>query len=244
MNPIVDITGEVFGELKVIGLAERPKNIKNTSAYWLCKCSCGKEVIVKSKIIRSGVKTSCGCATFDLTGQKFGRWTVIKFSHKGKGGFFWECKCDCGNEGTVLSAFLRQGRTKSCGCLRLEIQKLPEGDVITKRIRTSYKYYAIKRGFSFQLSLKEVQEVIFKNCFYCNSPPDKLGKRGRKNEVEHILYHGMDRKDNTLGYFKENVVPCCTKCNRMKMDMSEMDFYNQIKKVQQVLIKKKIWQIL
>ena len=46
---IKDLTGQTFGKLIVIQQAEKPKNIKNTSAYWLCKCECGNEVIVNGK---------------------------------------------------------------------------------------------------------------------------------------------------------------------------------------------------
>ena len=53
----------------------------------------------------------------DLTGQKFGRWTVIKRVENSKGGKArWLCKCDCGSEKIVLGVELRKGTTKSCGC--------------------------------------------------------------------------------------------------------------------------------
>lgn len=53
----------------------------------------------------------------DLTGQTFGRLTVIKSTGQSPGGnFLWECKCQCGKIKVILSASLRGGRTKSCGC--------------------------------------------------------------------------------------------------------------------------------
>ena len=54
----------------------------------------------------------------DLTGQRFGRLTVIKKAkiHKDDGAY-WECLCDCGNTTEVASKYLRSGLTKSCGCL-------------------------------------------------------------------------------------------------------------------------------
>lgn len=57
----------------------------------------------------------------DLTGQQFGRLTVIKRdgSYKNRQ-TLWACKCDCGNCVTVASLSLRRGATKSCGCLRTE----------------------------------------------------------------------------------------------------------------------------
>lgn len=57
----------------------------------------------------------------DLTGQKFGRLTVIaKAKEKVKGGTGWTCLCDCGNQIIVVTRLLRSGNTKSCGCLQRE----------------------------------------------------------------------------------------------------------------------------
>ena len=49
----------------------------------------------------------------DLTNQKFGRLTAIKYLGASK----WLCKCDCGNEHIVLSELLQKGNVKSCGCI-------------------------------------------------------------------------------------------------------------------------------
>lgn len=58
----------------------------------------------------------------DLTGQRFGRFTVLKRAHNSKDGrTMWLCKCDCGNERIVSGKSLRNGHTKSCGCLNREI---------------------------------------------------------------------------------------------------------------------------
>lgn len=55
----------------------------------------------------------------DLTGQKFGRLTAIKFSHFDKWRrSYWLCKCDCGNEKIINSRGFKNGSTKSCGCIR------------------------------------------------------------------------------------------------------------------------------
>lgn len=58
----------------------------------------------------------------DLSGQRFGRLTVIKRVENGNGGRArWLCRCDCGNEKTVLSGNLRSGDIQSCGCLWKEL---------------------------------------------------------------------------------------------------------------------------
>lgn len=59
----------------------------------------------------------------DLSGRKYGKLTVIKkMGYKGKK-ITWLCKCDCGKEKIVLGHCLRDGITKSCGCLLHEHNK-------------------------------------------------------------------------------------------------------------------------
>lgn len=54
----------------------------------------------------------------DLTGQRFGRLTVIAEGDRVLGRRAWVCKCDCGSEVTVVMRNLNKNGTKSCGCLR------------------------------------------------------------------------------------------------------------------------------
>lgn len=58
-------------------------------------------------------------AFIDLTGQKFGRLTVLRRAPDVKKGQpRWECLCECGNPSTVDAGHLRSGATKSCGCIK------------------------------------------------------------------------------------------------------------------------------
>lgn len=57
----------------------------------------------------------------DMTGQKYGRLTVLQASHKDKRGeWHWLCQCECGKQKTVSGYKLRSGNTKSCGCMQRE----------------------------------------------------------------------------------------------------------------------------
>ena len=57
----------------------------------------------------------------DMTGQKFGRLTVISRAENcKKGQTMWNCVCDCGEKTTTDRQELRRGRTTSCGCLGKE----------------------------------------------------------------------------------------------------------------------------
>lgn len=73
----------------------------------------------------------------DLTGQKFGRLTVLyraeqKSAHGEKAR--WVCQCECGNIKTIVGTSLRNGATKSCGCLNNErIAMLNKKDLAGQR---------------------------------------------------------------------------------------------------------------
>lgn len=54
----------------------------------------------------------------DLSGDRFGRLTVVKVSYKKHRKYHWLCKCDCGNTTIVAGTSLRNGQTKGCGCTR------------------------------------------------------------------------------------------------------------------------------
>lgn len=57
----------------------------------------------------------------DLTGQRFGRLTVLERAEtKSDRKTRWLCRCDCGNETIVYGRYLRKGNTKSCGCYQKE----------------------------------------------------------------------------------------------------------------------------
>ena len=144
MPAFVDLTGYRFGHLTVIRRSSLPGKVS-----WECLCDCGKTSIVSASNLRSGATKSCGCGQapsvgpyIDLAGQRFGKLTVLRYSHSGRGGAWWLCRCDCGKETTVTAAKLRFGLTKSCGCLRHrkwakpkppKVERLPYKDLTGQR---------------------------------------------------------------------------------------------------------------
>ena len=52
----------------------------------------------------------------DLTGQKFGKLTVLEKAGLIKYQVYWYCECVCGAWALVRTADLRNGHAKSCGC--------------------------------------------------------------------------------------------------------------------------------
>lgn len=57
----------------------------------------------------------------DLGGKQFGRWKVIKRATNSKDGSTkWHCVCKCGKKKIVSACSLRSGRSRSCGCKKIE----------------------------------------------------------------------------------------------------------------------------
>ncbi|MCG5104466.1 hypothetical protein [Oceanobacillus alkalisoli] len=60
--------------------------------------------------------------TKDLTGKRFGKLMVMhQLKEKIDNRIAWHCLCDCGNEVDVKSVYLTTGQTKSCGCLKKDM---------------------------------------------------------------------------------------------------------------------------
>lgn len=54
----------------------------------------------------------------DLSGQRFGRLTVIGYVGSRTGYALWLCNCECGSQTVAVGKDLRAGKTVSCGCQR------------------------------------------------------------------------------------------------------------------------------
>lgn len=101
-----------------------------------------------------------------------------------------------------------------------------------------YKTYitgAKNRNHIFDLDFELFNQLISKNCYYCNEAPKEASdhiiiKRGNTREPK-ICYNGIDRLDSCKGYTIDNVVSCCSVCNYMKNRLSQENFLNQINKI-------------
>lgn len=237
-KPRHDITGQVFGDLKVVSMKWETKQF-----VAVCDClSCGKkDVIAIPNHIKSGHKKSCGCkAKFvneDIVGEKFGMLSVIELEKKfhptynnGKGKFKYYalCKCDCGNEHRVLKASLKRGSTTSCGCRRdqYDLMRGENHSQYTgyKEIRgkkwSDYQNKAKKRNLDFDITIEEawgLYEEQNRKCALTKLP------------IKHHHYNGggtasLDRIDSSKGYNLENVQWLHKDVNKMKMDFPQERF--------------------
>lgn len=137
MPRVQDLTGQRFGRLTVLNRV----GTRNGNSYWHCRCDCGNEKDVSFGNLKYKHVLSCGCLnkeltrqrnSKDLTGQRFGRLTVLNLDRYEKRTGFWNCKCDCGNEVQVRTGDLTSGNTLSCGCLREENRNKIRNDLTGK----------------------------------------------------------------------------------------------------------------
>lgn len=83
----------------------------------------------------------------NLTGEKFGRLTVLKYIGKSKTHQkLWLCKCECGNEKITTTAYLSSGDTKSCGCLSKERSRFFYSELNKTHGMTNTRLYRKWRG--------------------------------------------------------------------------------------------------
>lgn len=182
-------------------------------------------------------------------GQKFGRLTVINLINFDRfGNRKALCICDCGKEKITTLAKLKNGDTKSCGCLRLENAKKQldnasknnpklKGKSIPE-IATAKIVYA--RYSDGNLSFDNFLLLSRQNCFYCGVPPcnktnhyiTKDSRYSKERQLNgYFTYNGLDRVDNKLPHNIDNVVPCCISCNKAKLDRSKENFFAWIVKI-------------
>lgn len=141
-------------------------------------------------------------AILNRVGKKYGRLTVIKFSHIEKRNACWLCKCDCGNEKIVSGHSLQKENTRSCGCLK-----------------KSHGFFGTKfyiAWINLNVRCRNKNNVGFK---YYGGRGIKVCKRWRKFEnfrddmhesyLKHVEEFGIrqttiDRIDSNKNYYKEN----------------------------------------
>ncbi len=139
----------------------------------------------------------------NLTGQQFGRWTVVSFAGMDLARSTWNCRCECGVIRVVLAKSLIKSLSRSCGCYKRDVAGL----ALTTHGQTGTSEYNIWTKMRAR----------------CNNPTNNqfhnYGGKGITvcerwlNSFAHFFAdmgpkptptHSIDRIDNKLGYFKDN----------------------------------------
>lgn len=118
-KPRVDLTGKNFGYLTPLYYIKGGK--------WHCKCKCGNEIDVDTRNLNSGHTKSCGCYqkeqasknTLDMSNYEDENIKVLESAGSDNQQVaLWKCLCKhCGNIFITRGSTIRNGDTKSCGCV-------------------------------------------------------------------------------------------------------------------------------
>ena len=148
-------------------------------------------------------------------GNRYGRLTVVEYAwtRKNNGKYaMWRCKCDCGKEVVCSGHNLREGNTKSCGCLNIENStkrivslNTKHGQAHTRLFRVwssmltrcenkNATNYSIYGGRGINVCAEWHDFARFSEWAYANGY-DENAKRGECT---------IDRIDNNVGYSPEN----------------------------------------
>ena len=105
-----------------------------------------------------------------------------------------------------------------------------------KDLLNRYQQTARKKKLIWDLKVEDFAKIINKPCDYCGVAPferynvyitkEDSYRQGNTKRMDKgwILYNGIDRVDNNLGYVSNNVVPCCKWCNYAKNNRSREEF--------------------
>lgn len=197
---------------------------------WKCLCDCGNVTYVTASRLKNGATKSCGCAgahtnRMDISGQRFGRLIALEPTDKHLyNSVIWKCRCDCGKTAEVAAINLRNGNTKSCGCLfsevhsemakdlreKLELDYIDGTQVSHLMQPPSAANTSGKTGVSWDKSCQLWKAtIIFKgHCYYLGSSKDIAYAISLREEAEKRVHGAFldwyyetfpDRKRNKKG---------------------------------------------
>ena len=185
----------------------------------------------------------------DLTGNKYGRITLLEFVGMRGTRAIYTASCDCGKllgprlVGPIIYRHLHGLEIRGCG----SIPKLRHGAKrkfaeSTKRNAFCHFVVAVKK----QIEKGRECDAWTIDSWYkmCSEPCIKCRKTDIKNIAKiggcrdgyteedinkyDLLLNGLDRADSKKGYTKENCRPCCWGCNKAKSNQTESEFYEMI----------------
>lgn len=178
--------------------------------------------------------------TNEIIGNEFGTYKVLSFHHTENWIRFYNVKCTyCGIE-SIQSVNHLKNNPKSCSSCKYERRNsIPTLQAPRNCVKSTYISGAKARDLEFSLSDEDFDNLIFNNCYYCDSKPSVYQSDLKFNKTDEVFKrNGIDRLDSTFGYTKENCVPCCPTCNLMKMTLSHNEFLSHINKIHSNIVNK------
>jgi hypothetical protein len=163
------------GYLRVLELGSRSTTRRQ---YWLCRCRCGALTQIRSDALRPNGTRSCGCLQVEASkaqghhhqpGERFGRLRIVRQSGLAKRhGRIFFCRCDCGRTTKVRGDQLRDGTTRSCGCL----------------YRDSRRTVNFRHGQSPAKNANPVYDAFYRQRSWCQNPRDRHARYYQGRGIE------------------------------------------------------------
>jgi hypothetical protein len=199
MGRLVDLTGQKIGGWTVLQRVEGKKNAK-----FLCRCECGAEKIVGGQYLRERESPRCKKCyltgrLIDVTGQKFGKWTVLKQTvideHNGAK---FLCRCECGTEREVIGRNLRNGRSTACSSCATSKHGMYKSSI--------YMTYTTMKQRCYNPNATSYEDYGGRGIYICER---WLGENGFENFLADMgekpdPTYSIDRIDNDGPYSPEN----------------------------------------
>lgn len=194
----IDISGKRIGRVIIL---ERDQS-KPRCLFWKAVCDCGTHFSCYSASFKRGERFECKeCMLerrrgIDLTGRKYGRWTVVGMGVNHHNKTVCHCLCDCGKTGDVTPYTLSRPRhSMSCGCYGRKLK--------SKYVNSTL--YPPAHGLS-QSSFYSIRIALIHKCYKIDNPSYRrfgakgitvceLWRNGAKDMYEWALSIGWKEKD-------------------------------------------------
>jgi hypothetical protein len=234
MPHFLDLSGKTFGRLIVL---HQDKTSTDKRIRWVVKCNLCQNVfsIRSNNLISRNVKRCIHCKATpnekDFVGKVINDFTIIKFDGFYENQGWWIVKYKNGEERRVKTSSLKNKRS---------LKKVNKNDFDSSisELYRKYSHSAKKRKLDFNIDVSYFSKIIFENCFYCGDKPSNIQKSKNNNKIP-LKYNGIDRKNNELGYIKDNVVSCCRICNRAKSNLHYKKWIDYIVRISKNVDEKK-----
>lgn len=221
-----DLVGKRFGKLLVVG---HPSPIRTQS---LCSCDCGEIITTFSQKLTAGQIASCGClkrvrkkstTIENLTGYKFGQWTVLGPSDArgSRNRYLWKCQCSCGTIVHKSGGSIRCHDHEKCSACANNGKREIVGELTNrywKRVvdsaRARYIPFSISRKFAWGLFLNQDRKCALTGIVL-------VFAKSYEGEAAKIQTASLDRIDSSKAYTEDNVQWVHRVVNRLKNNMSD-----------------------